>query len=136
MPDEHVPEVPEKGQTVLVADDQLWARDPIAEMLTQAGYRILTARDGRSTVAEFEEHADEIVAVLLDYNMPGGTGEEVFEQLQRIRPNIPVIMMSSFVEHEVIGHFLGMGVVGFLQKPFGRYTLLAAVRKALGPPAA
>jgi FixJ family two-component response regulator len=84
----------------------------------------------------FREHADEIVAVLLDYHMPGGTGIDVFAQIQSIRPNIPVIMMSGFVEEEIIGQFLGMGVVGFLQKPFRRAILLDTVRKALDPSAA
>jgi DNA-binding response OmpR family regulator len=125
-----------KRPMLLVADADPWVKDPIVWILRQAQYEILAADDGTDAVTMFEQHAEEIVAVLLDYNLPGGCGDEVFGQLQRIRPGIPVIMMSGFAEDDVIGHFLGMGVVGFLKKPFGPLTLFQAVRKALGGSAA
>jgi len=125
-----------RGKTLLVADADPWVQDPIVVLLRQAGYEILTANDGRDAVTIFEQNADEVVAVLLDCHMPGGSGEEVFEQLRRIRPNIPVVMMSGFAEQDVIGRFLGMGVVGFLRKPFGPLSLFQAVQKALDQPAA
>jgi CheY-like chemotaxis protein len=127
---------PRGSTTVLVADNAQWVRDPIAGLLRQAGYETLTAADGRDAVAVFEEHAKEIEAVLLDCHLPGGPGDEIFEELRRIRPNIPVIMMSGFAEEDSIGRFLGMGVVGFLKKPFGPLTLFQAVKNALDQPAA
>ena len=117
--------------TLLVADADPWVQDPIVWLLKLAQYEILAAEDGTDAVAIFEQHAERIAAVLLDYHLPGGRGAEIFEQLQRIRPGIPVIMMSGFTEEDVIGRFLGMGVVGFLKKPFGPLTLFQAVRKAL-----
>ncbi len=126
----------EAAGVVLVADDEPCAREPTAELLKRAGYRILTASDSKDTISVFKEHADEIVAVLLDYHMPGGPGDEVFEELQAIQPGVPVIMMSAFVEEETKGRFLGMGIVGFLQKPFGRAALLDKVRDAVDPSAA
>ena len=129
-------EMTKGSQTVLVADNELLVREPIVLALRQAGYKILVAGDSQDTVAVFSEHAEEIVAVLLDCHMPGGPGEEVFEELHRIRPDIPVIMMSGPLEEEVMGRFLGMGIVGFLQKPFEQVTLLDKVRKAIEPPAA
>jgi CheY-like chemotaxis protein len=129
-------EPPTGSATVLVADDELLVREPIALLLRQAGYKILMTGDARDTVAVFREHAKEIAAVLLDCHMPGGCGEEVFEELQRIRPDIPVIMMSGYDEERIMGRFMGMGIVGFLQKPFGRVTLIDKVREALDPPAA
>lgn len=129
-------EPPPRTATVLVADDELLVREPIALLLRQAGYKILMTGDARDTVTVFREHAKEIVAVLLDCHMPGACGEEVFEELQHIRPDIPVIMMSGSDEKEVMGRFMGMGIVGFLQKPFGQSTLLDKVREAIDPPAA
>jgi CheY-like chemotaxis protein len=122
--------------TLLVADDEWWVREPTALMLKRAGYKILMTGDSWDTVAVFQQYAEEIVAVLLDCHMPGGRGEEVFEELQRIRPDVPVIMMSGYDEERIMGRFMGMGIVGFLQKPFGRVTLIDKVREALEPPAA
>ena len=121
---------------MLVADDEECVRDPIAALLERADYRILTAKDCPEAVSVFRDNADTIVAVLLDYSMPGGQAKDVFEEFQRIRPNIPVIMMSGYVEEDVIGRFKGAGIVGFLQKPFDRATLLEKLHKAIDAPAA
>ena len=80
--------------------------------------------------------ADTIAAVLLDYSMPGGQGDDVFQELRFIRPDIPVILMSGYTEEDVTGRFNGLGIVGFLQKPFGRAKLLETVHEAIDPPAA
>ena len=125
-----------KATTILVAEGDPWVLDPVAGLLRQAGYEILTATGGRDAIALFEEHASEIGAVLLDHHMPEGPGEEIFDQLQKIRPDTPVIMMSGLVSHDTIGRFMGMGVVGFLVKPFERVTLMEAVRNVIEPPAA
>jgi DNA-binding NtrC family response regulator len=114
-----------------VADADPWIQDPIVQILRDAQYEILTAHDSREAVGIFEEHADEIVAVLLDCDLPGQHGEEVFDQIQRMRPGIPVIMMSGLAEVDTIARFLGMGVVGFLKKPFGPLTLFGTLRRAL-----
>lgn len=125
-----------ESRTILVADDDSCARDPIVALLKRSGYDIITATDCREAVSVFRDHADTIVAVLLDYSMPGGRSDDVFESIQRIRPNVPVIMMSGYSEQDVIGRFKGVGVVGFLNKPFGRAALLEKVREAIEPPAA
>ena len=120
-----------KGRTILVADCDAWAQDPVAGMLRWAGYEIVAANDGNSTLAAIQENADEIVAAILDSSIPGHSGDEIFEDIQRLRPNIPVIMMSGFAEQDVIGRFLGMGVVAFLKKPFGLRTLVDKMQRVL-----
>ena len=125
------PESPPDQPTMLVADDEDGVRHVMKRMLERAGYRILTASDGPEAVDMCRQHGGEIVAVLLDMTMPQMRGEDVFEQIQRIHPNLPVIFTSGHAEEEVIGHFLGMGVVGFLQKPFRQQELIQKVREAL-----
>jgi DNA-binding response OmpR family regulator len=126
------PRDPGSRPTILVSDYDPWTLDPVSGFLRQAGYEVLAASDSVDTVTVFEEHAEEIVAVLMDSNIPGESGEEIFEELRRVRPNIPVIMMSGFTEQDVIGRFLGMGVVGFLKKPIGPRALLQTVQRAVG----
>ncbi len=127
---------PGKRPTILVADYDPWVQDPVAGLLRQAGYEVLTANDGLDTVAVFVEHAEEIVAVLMDSHIPDDSGDKIFEELRRIRPNIPVIIMSGFTEQNVIGRFLRTGVVGFLKKPVRPRTLIQTVQKVLDHPAA
>jgi len=125
-----------KKPTLLVADDETWVRDPVSTLLQLAGYEVLTARDCNDAMEVFRTNAETIVAVLLDFSMPGGSTRDLFDELQHVRPNVPIILMSGYAEESVMGRFKGMGVVGFLQKPFTKNDLLDEVRKALDHPAA
>ena len=126
----------QQHHTVLVADDEVHVRDPIAALLERSGFKILTATNCQEAVQVFRDNADTIVVVILDYSMPGGRSNDVFKELQDIRPNIPVIMMSGYTEEDVTGSFKGQGIVGFLQKPFRRAELLGKIDEAIDPTAA
>jgi two-component system, cell cycle sensor histidine kinase and response regulator CckA len=64
--------------------------------------------------------------------MPKLDGEEVFRTLHLLRPELPVILMSGFSDHEASGRFAGNGLAGFLSKPFKVEDLVGRVRAALG----
>ena len=130
------PKYRQQHHTVLVADDEVHVRDPIAALLERSGFKILTATNCQEAVQVFRDNADTIVVVILDYSMPGGRSNDVFKELQDIRPNIPVIMMSGYTEEDVTGSFKGQGIVGFLQKPFRRAELLGKIDEAIDPTAA
>jgi FixJ family two-component response regulator len=72
----------------------------------------------------------------MDSHIPDDSGDKIFEELRRIRPNIPVIIMSGFTEQNVIGRFMRTGVVGSLKKPVRPRTLIQTVQKVLDHPAA
>jgi len=63
--------------------------------------------------------------------MPHLDGRETYGELRRVRENVRVVMMSGFNEQEVVSHFAGKGLVGFLQKPFLYETLGETLRQAL-----
>ena len=52
-------------------------------------------------------------------------------EMRGIDPNVRVIMSSGYNEQEVTQRFVGKGIVGFIQKPYGLQTLVAAIREAL-----
>jgi two-component system cell cycle sensor histidine kinase/response regulator CckA len=68
--------------------------------------------------------------------MPHPDGEETFRQLRVIHPTVRVILMSGFTQSDVVNRFAGKGLAGFVQKPFNRGALAAAVRAALDSSAA
>jgi len=117
--------------TVLVADDDEGARDFSTEVLTRAGLRVLCATDGREAVEIFREHADEIDVVLLDRTMPSAGGEEAFDEMSRLEPNVPIVLVSGYSEESIARMFAGKNFAGFLQKPFLPETLLDEVRRQL-----
>ncbi len=63
--------------------------------------------------------------------MPHMDGEETFHELQRIRPEIRVILSSGYSEDDIKKGFADKGLAGFIQKPFELDTLKSKIRSAL-----
>jgi PAS domain S-box-containing protein len=117
--------------TVLVVDDDEAILEVAKDMLEHEGYRVLLAADGREGLEAVRRYGEAISVVLLDMTMPGLTGEEAFQELRRIRPNLPVILSSGFSEVEIVTRFAGKGLAGFLQKPYRAETLFGKLREVL-----
>ena len=120
-------------KTVLVIDDEEVVRDALSQMLEASGLPFLMAPDGASGVALCKARAAEIGLVLLDLSMPGMGGEETFRELRRINPDVRVILSSGFSHEEAVQRFFGLGLSGFLQKPYGVDALKAEISRCLAP---
>jgi two-component system cell cycle sensor histidine kinase/response regulator CckA len=104
--------------TILIAEDEEEVSDVVSQMLRQIGFSVLTAADGQEAVDVFKAHADEISVVLLDLTMPRLSGEEVFEEITKIRGDVRVVFSSGFPEQEFAKRFSGKRFAGYLQKPY------------------
>ena len=67
----------------------------------------------------------------MDLTMPEMGGEEALRRLQSIRPDVRVILSSGYHETDVIQHFAGQRLAGFIQKPYSIRTLAGKVKAAL-----
>jgi PAS domain S-box-containing protein len=121
-----------RGETILVAEDEPFVRDLVVEMLQDAGYRVLVACDGAEADALVRERAAEVDAAVLDIAMPFRSGRQVFETIQEVRPQLPVVFSSGYSFGELTDAASLTGTV-VLTKPYNRTTLLNAVRAALEP---
>jgi PAS domain S-box-containing protein len=111
-------DLPHSAGAVLVVDDEEMVRNLCKSMVERFGYLVMTASDGEEAVALFREHADEIACVILDLTMPNKDGMATFEELQRIRGDIKVIISSGFDEQEVTQRFVGKELAGIIKKPY------------------
>jgi two-component system cell cycle sensor histidine kinase/response regulator CckA len=118
--------------TVLLVDDDDSVLSVGRQMIQRSGFRVLTAPNGREALELFQDHADEVVCVVLDLTMPVMGGEETFHELRRLRPQVPVIMSSGFDELEVRDRLSGAGLAGFIQKPYDSTELRARLQAATG----
>lgn len=80
---------------VLCVDDELVGLKVRKILLERAGYQVLTAVDGASGLSLFE--TEPIEAVVLDYSMPGMHGGEVASRMRRIKPNVPILLLSAYI---------------------------------------
>jgi len=117
---------------ILVADDEERVLVLVERVLKRAGLEAVLAVDGEEAVRLFRTSPRAYRAVLLDLTMPRMDGEEAFNELSRISPQTPLLMMSGYHESEVLPRFAGKKIAGFLQKPFRPQELLGQLRVALG----
>lgn len=104
--------------TVLVVEDDDRVREIAASMLEEVGFEVITARDGRSGLAQFKRYPD-IDLVFSDVIMPGGlSGIEMAEKILKIKPNIPILLATGYTEKSIKDHILGFTSVVFVSKPY------------------
>lgn len=116
------------GPVVLVVDDDDIVRDSVARVLRFGGFCTFTAADGPAALAFVTRAAPAPALVLMDESMPGLDGTTVRKQINKLAPEIRVIMISG---HDSEG-LAGQGVHSVLEKPVRAEELLEVVRKTLG----
>jgi len=117
---------------ILVIDDEDGVRNVTARLLKRAGWTVLTAADGRAGISVFQANAHAIGCVLLDLTMPHMSGEQVFHELRRIRPDAQIILCSGYSEESATSRFAGHALAGFLHKPFTPDELRNKIQHVVG----
>jgi len=119
------------GGTILVVDDEEMVRNLARRLIERAGFTVLTAADGAQAVQLYRQHQAEIALVLLDLTMPRMDGQEAFRELRRISPSVRVVVSSGYSEEDATERFAGLGLTGFVPKPYQPGELIATLKKAL-----
>jgi CheY-like chemotaxis protein len=81
---------------ILCIDDDGALLEARKELLEISDYEVLTAQSGDQGLALFVSHP--IDAVVLDYKMPGMNGDQVARQMRRVKPEVPILMLSGYSE--------------------------------------
>ncbi len=124
--------------TILVADDESEVRSYLGAALGSKGYHVEFADNGEDVLERFSSEASsddpdraKIDLILLDLLMPYKDGLQTLEQLRRIRPEVPVIILSGASSPVNIVAAMRVGAVDFLAKPVSHQDLSQAIQKAL-----
>lgn len=123
-----VPVNPQK--LVLTIDDEPEILDILTQCLESEGFQVLAAAGPKVGLDVYEKRWSEISLVLLDYLMPDLTGDLVFECLQRINPDVRVILLTG-CDDQVARKMFEAGLRGYIQKPFYIDDLVQRVREEL-----
>jgi two-component system, cell cycle sensor histidine kinase and response regulator CckA len=115
--------------TILLAEDEPLLRELGETILTQTGYKVLTAPNSDALKALLTKYSGVIDLLLTDVNMPGISGPELARLVRQSRPDIRVLYMSGCADDEI--EDLDRDA-GFLQKPFTPSELTAKVAEVLG----
>ncbi|MET0351787.1 MAG: ATP-binding protein, partial [Rhizobacter sp.] len=120
----------ERGEVVLVVEDEPIVRGLIVDVLGERGYRVLTATDGPTGLARVQD-AGAIDLLLTDIGLPGLDGRRLAEAARIVRPGLKVLFMTGYAHDAATAQgFLGTGM-GIVTKPFTMDHLAARVRELL-----
>jgi len=124
-------QTPSGSETILIVDDEEYVRDLATRILTRAGYRVITAEDGRKAVDVYNKEMSRISLVILDLIMPRVGGKQCLEELLKIHPGLKVLIASGYSDAKSRDDLLQAGAKGFVGKPFQMSQLLKTIRKVL-----
>lgn len=115
-------------QTILVVDDEPHIVKVMRGYLEQAGFRVITAGDGPTALAQYKHEKPDLV--VLDLNLPGFDGLDVARRI-RTQANTPILMLTARVDESdrLIG--LELGADDYVLKPFSPKEVVARVRAVL-----
>ncbi len=115
---------------ILVIDDDKAIRDSIRDTLQYEGYDVDVAEDGVAGMVKIKTSAFDLV--LSDIRMPKMDGKQFLEQALKLKPELPIIILSAFADNEEAVEIVKKGAFDFISKPFkDRNRLLITVRNAL-----
>jgi DNA-binding NarL/FixJ family response regulator len=117
---------------LLVVDDHPIVRDGLAVLLEQLGPDTVVLQVGEAAraLAMAVEHAD-LDIVILDIALPGMDGLRALSEFGRVRPELPVIVISASEDARDVREALAKGALGYVPKSASQHTLLSAIRLVL-----
>jgi len=116
---------------ILVVDDEPMALVLAKRILSEAGFEVFTAQSGFECLDLYRSRPFHFDLVLLDMTMPFMDGEETFDRLKTIRPDVVVLLSAGFVAQERLDRMVTAGMAGFLRKPHSPIELVSNIRTIL-----
>ncbi|MEZ5589786.1 MAG: PAS domain S-box protein [Gammaproteobacteria bacterium] len=117
---------------VLLVEDEPSITDFMRDLLSSRGFQVTTARNGRDALALFQADPANYDLVITDQTMPKLTGLALARELQRLRPQLPVILYTGYSESLSEQAVQAAGLQGYLRKPLDIEKLFGAIKQALG----
>jgi two-component system, cell cycle sensor histidine kinase and response regulator CckA len=126
-----VPLPPRPVKAVAVVDDDRNIREVVSRALKNAGYQVTDWADPRAMIAHLESTDDVILLAVVDGVMPQMLGPAVAREIERLRPGIPIMLMSGH-EAPMFHDFVGRPGHHYIAKPFVIGDLVARVDAIIG----
>lgn len=120
----------QESRTVLVVDDEPHIRKLVTAILTNVGYRVLSADTGKNAIRLFKGNPDTEL-LLTDVVAPGMSGPMIADRIAALRPDIKVLFMSGYEGTQVVQRYVVEKGYSLLVKPFTVGELEGKVRMAL-----
>jgi PAS domain S-box-containing protein len=118
-------------ETILLVDDEPSLLETGQELLSYLGYQVLTATSGEEALVTIRREGDRIDIVIMDLMMPGMGGEKCLVEIQKIYPQMRVMIASGYTASVKTDDILKTGAVAFIQKPYYIEDMSRKIREIL-----
>lgn len=125
--------VPLDNSQVLLIDDEAVVREIGTEMLESMGISCITAENGEEGIRIYKESSSDIGAVILDIEMPGLSGNQVYDILKQINPEIKILITSGYAQAHLETKYFKRKLDHFMPKPFQMKQLLLKLGNLIKP---
>lgn len=119
------------NETILLVEDEEYLMSNINNLLQDFGYKVIIASNGYEGLRKFMENYEKIDLVITDLGLPKMTGEELFKEIKKVKPEILTIVMTGYIQLERRSELYKLGVKEILSKPVHFDDLLKVVRNIL-----
>ncbi|MFZ5590227.1 MAG: sigma-54-dependent transcriptional regulator [Bacillota bacterium] len=117
------------SKLILVVDDERGVRDALKDILSDYGYQVECATNGREGLQKIQELNPAVV--LLDIRMPEMDGIAVLEIINRTGQQVPIILMTAYGSTQTTIEAMKLGAFDYLTKPLQINELVSVLRKAV-----
>ena len=122
-------------KTILVVDDEPEIRKLVSAMVTQFGYKVLTADSGEHALTLYRNQHEPLEMLITDVVAPGMSGPMLADKLSELQPDLKVLYISGYDNTHVVQTYVVEKGHELLAKPFAVDELKAKISELLSRPA-
>ena len=112
-------------------EDEAVIQELLLKILSQYGYRVITAKNGNEALQMVKEKGLELDLVITDAIMPSMGGSALIKQLKVNHPGLKVLLMSGYTDNIIADHCVVDSETPFLQKPFSIHDVISKVQEVM-----
>ncbi|MDQ8179906.1 response regulator [Pelagicoccus sp. SDUM812005] len=116
---------------ILIIDDEEGIRAVLQAILNSIDIETLEASDAKTALAVLESNKDSIAACMLDMNLEDSYGEDLYDKLRLVSPDLKVFAMSGIFGEEIKERLGDRQIAGLISKPFSTSQLIETVQSGL-----
>jgi two-component system, cell cycle sensor histidine kinase and response regulator CckA len=121
----------QRHETILIVEDDEPLLRLLRFFLDDAGYNVMSAKNGEEAIETYTKHRNEIDLVVTDLGLPGLTGKDEMAELERINPGVRIICASGYIVPAVEEEMFRAGAKAIVSKPYVPQEILQKVRTVL-----
>ena len=119
---------------ILLIDDELVIREIGSEMLESLGFICISAENGEEGIQLYHQNKDKIALVILDIEMPGISGDQVYRILKDADPSLKILLISGYAKGYLEAKYFKTKINSFMfmSKPFQLSQLSQKINSLMG----